>query len=943
MKKKLHRIFKIIMAIALVFSISTTINVNALDCSVYKKDEGAQIIKDFGINLTEKNGKYVITVKPKSSNSNTLKKMRNTTFKVVRIKPSSGNENLIGSTVKAGDSGTGTLELAIKGKTDTSRGPGVEIKLQADASKVCGDHYTKIEVELAVTDYNGEKITHEDTIKENVPEKKVEDGIKIPCDNFGTRYQAGSFEYKFCKAKHYATHNKPVYSKTNDGQHDIVNFTDAFTSSKVLTLKDLDKDNTADFMLKNYSQVVGDAREFKCSPTVTQKYEDALKSEENYYKDNTKYMYGSGEKTVNLGKYQYHYQNEKATPGSEIKCKVKCEEALIVKYGPPVATKAGLCFEYRIKVESMVTCYMSQKPPKPEKKTTVCTPTPRCVSSYGAVYNQGGPSDEYDQCIKDCDGGKYTDKCSKSCYKDVYGEIDDSLDLINNIEKTADSSGSWMTYGKFKSVSKAGNKAKDGRINGFYYNTGNGVVWRPGGTRGRWYFNHSWGFNHPYPRTEAGIPRSANCTDTCYWVNTCSEDEYINYGLAQWDYDKNMELYNKAIDKCKAQASCSKSSAEFIIKASYSRKKTETETETVWVKFPYSPSDNIYSDKSTKKDSLPTCTCKSTDEYNNSCLPNTAGNEYTSILKYAGCYENKCDVNNYYMTEWTIPGTWVNKKTGEISFTKPEKETAWREYPKNLCIPRDAESVNAAWARWYYHTIEKVSGDYLCPDTGTNNIESIKNFTYNIKGTTTKFGYFGWKMNFECFYAIDVNSPPAEGGKEDICVNNTQYKIRTVSNSELFPSSAGTTTTSGTTTGRSPGYNWTSDSKLAEGKTDENFVNDPDKVKKYIQKTGNSIYNGVTYVDYEFELTPDDLNKIKAYNKQLLNKGYGFDVYCGKMEEINQTYKITGYKSNLFNSGIDSNTWAHCDNVNKNFIKAKNIGNIRCNNDGEGNTCNTSY
>lgn len=113
-------------------------------------------------------------------------------------------------------------------------------------------------------------------------------------------------------------------------------------------------------------------------------------------------------------------------------CIVTCQEQIQVTYDPPVATKAGLCFQYKVTVKSKVTC-------KTEKNGDIKWPTPpeTCdfspICSGNAQETQAGPIEEFDSCIQNCDGGKYSQTCINSCYKKVYENKD------SNAQKTSSS------------------------------------------------------------------------------------------------------------------------------------------------------------------------------------------------------------------------------------------------------------------------------------------------------------------------------------------------------------------------------------------------------------------------------------------------------------------------------------------------------------------------
>lgn len=116
---------------------------------------------------------------------------------------------------------------------------------------------------------------------------------------------------------------------------------------------------------------------------------------------------------------KYYYEKEVV---SNSVCSVKCIEQFQVTYDPPVAVKAGLCFQYKVTVRSKVTCKTEVKPgfswPKAPEPETTCDYIPICQNDHHST--QAGPSEDFDDCVSSCDGGKYTQKCINSCYSKVY-------------------------------------------------------------------------------------------------------------------------------------------------------------------------------------------------------------------------------------------------------------------------------------------------------------------------------------------------------------------------------------------------------------------------------------------------------------------------------------------------------------------------------------------
>ena len=937
MKQNLHKTIKLALIVALTFIVCS--NVSAMDCSKYKKN-GDKIVTDFGISIKESGTNYTITMNPKSSDSKLLAKMRKVTFTVTKITPGAGNGDQLNKKLVYGT----PLVLNVQGKEYLEiGGEGIIIKLHSDlngnGNNLCSKD-TKADIELySYGGYQSEQIIKKVNVKTDKTKlQKVEQGLKIDC---GKNYNAESFEAKFCHAKNEAQkHKKYIDNKSLDNNRTMVNFTDAFNSS------DFDID-------KKYKNLFGSNdqkydRNFKCKSETKYKYEEIISDDKKYYEENTHYMFGSGTKKYVAGRYKYHFKNNSVTKGDKVQCKITCEEAVVVKYGPPVAQKAGACFQYKIKVESYVTCYMSQAPKEPKVYDEVCSPTPRCTGHNGHVYNQGGPEEEFDKCIKACDNGKYTDKCNKKCYKEIYGDDNNELPLVVESKKTAkektlDDEDYW------EEVSKKGN-SKHSSASGYYKLEGGEIQWRPYGNKGRWYYNHSWGFaGHNYSVIKNGIPKTVVCTDSCKWVmGKCSGKKYFNYGLPEEDYEENVKIYNKAVDKCKAKATCTKTSAVFQISATYRQPTSENGDYTnVTINYPYTNSN------AENKDRL--STCNDENKYDTSTKSNT------TIIDHGGCYAHSCDdKQNYYMTEWTFPGAWTKKKTGEVSYkAPPETDTSWRSRPHKFCIPKDALQVNRKWAAWYYKYIEKLPSEYYCDDLGSDynkdKAPTPSSENYNIKGRTIRFGFYEWNISFKCFYAIEgqystETSGSGSGSSSAKCekTKNPDYKIRTVTNSQLFPGQSSSTTTGGTVE-RASGYNWTSDSKLTLDTVTENYVNDPVKVKKYIEKLGNSIYSSsnANYVDYEFTLTPTNIGDIKDYNKRLSS----FDVFCGELGESfiqpigkDNNITITYYRSNLFRGTKDTHTWANeCSKARTNVIAPKKKVDPGCNNNNGNGVCNTSY
>lgn len=639
------------------------------------------------------------------------------------------------------------------------------------------------------------------------------------------------------------------------------------------------------------------------------------------YYQNRKYLYGiSTEKFPNSKdkesyQYVYNYDPLNPTNGEKISCKRTCEEGVVVEYGPPVASKAGLCFEYKIRVTSAVRCYSDLNSIKtPGNPTTVCTPGPTCtgVGRHGTYHvTEGGPSKEYDKCIKSCDGGKYTKSCSNKCYKKVYGSSTKTSNN-NNSSSTLKLSGD-STYDKIEECISKSSK----NHGGCYVRQGRSIVWKDNGrmNRGRWYVTSGWSRSGYKVFLDDGFMRHDYggdfCHDSCSWnSNDCSSNEYLNYGYAESDYKANMKIYKKLVDRCKAAATCSTSLAEFTISVDY----TNSNKKKVTIDFPYS----------SEADKLGTDQSNSTNK-----------NENTTIINEPapnGCFLTTDKNAQFYQAAWSFPGSWINNKTGEVSYNPKKTSDGWRSLPDKFCIPLDAQNVNTAWWNSYYGTqlqsfsrtsISSASAIEKCKSISekgsiynykqTFTKDDIKNIDYNINGKTKKFGHFGWNISVSCFYALNTSIPKVTENSTTTddktpleCKTSSEARVRTVDLTNLFPSTDGTTKNSdSTTTGRTPGFNWSTYATISENKN-PTYTSSPAQYLADVQKLGYSVYSN-NYLDYEITLDKAKLAELKKYGNSVsgtsgsTKKDKNYTAFDGTSTVSDKT-GVTRYTSNLLGS-----------------------------------------
>ena len=570
-------------------------------------------------------------------------------------------------------------------------------------------------------------------------------------------------------------------------------------------------------------------------------------------------------------------------------CTKKCEEAVEVKYGPPVASKAGLCFEYQVQVTSRVKCTTSMEGNPPTPNLPFCVPVPYCNDIPGHTH-QAGASDEYKSCVQSCDGGKYTEECSEKCYSEVYEGVDS-----NKTGSNAATAQTQKLYSRTYSYS------------GYHYFEGSKIRWAGKGysnyysyfEKGRTYRDHLTHGGHYVP--ESGFKKrlydTGTCKDPCKFKGCSRSSDYVNKIDFRDDYMDNLAAYKTAINACKASASCTTKTATFTISADYINSKSVVKT----VDYPYTrENEKLQSDED--KDN-----CKSNDS--------EVASEDNIILNYAGCYKN-CGNGLQYHTRWSFPGAWLDKKTGSLSFQIPDNTDGWTQYKDKFCVPLDAKDVNTKWWNYYYkyydanHTtsLDDESVQTYCKSistTGSSTISETDIEKWNINAATRMFGYYGWSFDISCFYALNSKPVTSVSGSEaynEKCytptsTEGTSYRIRTVDLKNLFPATGSGSSSSSSANGtRTPGFNWSkhADVLASNGKNSE-YQSTPSIYAEKVQSMGYNVYNE-SNVDYEFVLTKEILKSLKSGSRN-------YSDFKGDMVTQHGMYS---YRSSLIRSGTFS-------------------------------------
>lgn len=674
---------------------------------------------------------------------------------------------------------------------------------------------------------------------------------------------------------------------------------------------------------------------------------------------NATYYEASYDRDVKLPKLKYRHRldpySDYQYENVDLGCKINCTEVVKTAYQPPIASKAGFCFEYKIKVESTVSCKVVTGPPPPNSGNySYCYPSPACHhpqdDGTDKVGVSAGPTEDFDECIMNCDGGKYSNKCSKKCYNEVYKEYLKSnrskLNYFSDDSKVMKMANT-QTSAQLERLNDCVKKASNGcyyRLNGEVFfkpksmGTVNGYTQWMAGTyyikRGAGPKHEKWNYKDFVVSREDGFFRKIFdsgqiCPAKCEWVEGDCEGKYLNEesGYAEEDWKYNKKIYEQAVAECNAGASCSTSEAVYTMSVDY-----ENDSGKHTVYFPDGEVDNDAApdnfDKLISVDdgTCPNSTKKECSKVNSAVVTeadkfNTSGikcNNHSTLIDYGGCYV--CSkARNYYMTEMNFPGTWINNKTAEISYQK--QGDGWRKEDKKYCVPLDAKNVNPLWWIWYMKKTspnEKISEieKYVheCMNIDSIPLKTLQEYAnetrdYNIHASVTNFGYYGWNFNFSCFYALNKNGNPTPPvsipDNPELCIPiYSNYKLRAIDLGDMFPSQDGTPLNKNeeaTNTGRVPGFNWSSYATITYDK-DKYMATNPTSLLGAIQKREQEIYDENkedSYLDYEFFLSPATLLEIrKVSGKNSYANDLNLTVTGSDGQPTNHTY---GFSDNNFN------------------------------------------
>lgn len=648
-------------------------------------------------------------------------------------------------------------------------------------------------------------------------------------------------------------------------------------------------------------------------------------------------------------------------------CRVQCVEQLQVTYDPPEATKAGLCFQYKVTVKSKVSCKAELtneiKWPTP---VSVCDFTPIC--SGNARETQAGPNDNFDSCINSCDGGDYSQSCINKCYKKVYGKTTKTknkttkANVVNTTvaKSTANSSVTRLSSDPYYNIAgcKTNNdiakhvnecasafyELKQRLPKGKYVAATNHPSW----------YTHIWQKDSDVANT-TGTPSNDNWIESIkraapyyfrdvatstktiksFWKN--SENGVNGYGEIRKYIIDNGGIKRQRSSKY----SCGETCGFRKTGGSNNCVSSSTDLQTYYTK----AFQGIYNE-------LSACTTKAECKDGQASFnmnvdydkTTTSGKEETGNTKWDAnnrtnsdektCYNPSGDIKMF------IPLN-VDKETGtkdSICNINPNgingkcygknNLSYWQHYKTTITFP--GTWVDLKTSKRYYKepsTVEKnylkEKENYYCTgydykpvnktwwDWKINGVGNIDNITVekpdNIKAKITNFGKYNWSVNVNCFYALSNQVTNCVG--ENCNPSCKGGECDTTLNNVKVRAIDQQNIFAGRT-GDSVGFNWTS---AAQDKVALNSSNasaktygiDPGVYAKELEDAAKENSNAAYSgdADYSLHLTKENIKALRNYVKS-----NGYTSYKGN--GVKPYNEVSGIDLYYYTSGIlDKNTY----------------------------------
>lgn len=576
-----------------------------------------------------------------------------------------------------------------------------------------------------------------------------------------------------------------------------------------------------------------------------------------------------------------------------------CTETNISKGDSAKLVYAGAGFGYHAVFTTVKECSITFKQQVHMKPVCQYSCDWNCswVGVTGIVHDASadkslGPNDDFDDCVKECDGGKYSQTCINTCYTRVYGErkLPNSDDKLSLNYETKDETRKINSITVFDSLNGLSYSHSFPGVGGKSVNVYTGVVSTPCG-------------NETISISDYCANGHGSCTLTISsGPSGCSDSpgqDYVN-DLSQSTTELSYieEFVNAKIGN-----------GEFTTTITDSYLKNDKKEKYTYV---INPKGEIIVDTDNDKDE------DCVGGKSKVALGDSGGEDVTYCTKAIRTKIIGADLAPAYLNKMDGTAVYYNDGNGKYMFFDTTNSNNKLEN-----YHRISGNVNKGFEEKDFYT------------SGNNYFTNVLSNNHNVKISNNKASLvspngaeknikiqaaFGtnnsYKIDIPCYYGV-YNQTYCKG---ESCPNGNgiQFIFRPIELKDMFPN------------GRNPRWNWTDGAGSGE-KVDDylNYKVEPSALIADIEAKGNSIYTNPAEIDYEFELTPAQLRNIRNDNKKMKDAGktyvdydmnctnYKNREYCYSEEFLNNDSFVKFNISNTerINKAICNNTYGNqCTN-----------------------------
>ena len=543
-----------------------------------------------------------------------------------------------------------------------------------------------------------------------------------------------------------------------------------------------------------------------------------------------------------------------------------CKEKYVATGTHAKLVRAGGGFTYESEFTATRTCTLSQKRKahlKPKCQYWCATSCVWMESTGEKTGPSAGPNEEFDACVVNCDGGKYSQQCINSCYKNVYGDDNNrKLPVLNNEDKKT----SFLLDNY--SIEKTGNVVGE-------------VTSSAGGTFVGWSQDAA---GNPKAVYRVDVPTSHGGNVGVTYTSYCD-----NHNGKCTIYEHHGPSGCSDTPEADYASELNASASEFNHLLGLMKKEIPTGEYTIMIADSYLNNDgHAYTYEISSKNN-PEIVSTSTDS---SC------SSQTWTFGDRGETGTGCGTSTYTKTvKVKLADAYLNKNTGSAVYeTAKDKYSAFNSKTKEtrLELVKDFTKANYYYAKNKYYTntwsndVNVVGKEDKVTLVDYNTYKNDATKQANIAVKVTKFGTNNKYSNqVDCFYGVyndtiqKCSSPPCLEDDDDDG-DGLQIIFRPIDLTDNFPNE------------RNARWNWKNKASVTDTTSTLykllNYKIAPEALNKEIENKGYKIYEDTAEIDYDITLTPKQLRAIKDYNKGITdinndgsNNYLDYDMSCSKV------------------------------------------------------------